>query len=152
MSDVTTSQANDLETRMARLDNAEALMLANFEPREFLVVHRFTPGLYAREIFMPAGSIITSKIHRTEHPYVISQGRVSVFIEGKGWEQLSAPHTGITKPGTRRLLLIHEDTVWITFHPTELETVEEIEAEIIEPHTNPLLELSEVPGLLEVMG
>jgi hypothetical protein len=98
------------------------------------VTHRFTPGLYIREIFMPAGAVVVSKIHRTEHPFTISQGRVLVMIDGEGWKELAAPYTGVTKPGTRRVLQILEDTVWTTYHPTTLTDVDEIESQIIEPH------------------
>jgi len=101
--------------------------------QECPVVHRFTPGLYIREIFMPAGSVVVSKIHRTEHPFTVSQGRVRVFIDGV-WEEIVAPYTGITKPGTRRVLTVIEDTVWTTYHPTNLRDVDEIEHAIIEPH------------------
>jgi len=107
--------------------------------KEFPVVHRFTPGLYVREIFMPAGSVIVSKIHKTEHPYVVSKGLLYVYIEGSGWEKIQAPHTGITKPGTRRLLVIQEDTIWSTFHPTELTDLIEIEESILVAYQNPLL-------------
>lgn len=104
------------------------------------VVHRFTPGLYIREIFMPAGSVLTSKIHKTEHPFVISKGSVSVYSDNDGAQHITAPYTGITKPGTRRFLVIHEDTIWTTFHVTDKTCIEDIEDEIIEPHCNPLVQ------------
>lgn len=116
-----------------RLDQLELEMLKS-PAAELPVRHKFTPGLYIREIYMPAGSLLTSKIHKTQHPYVISQGRVSVLTEDQGWVELSAPHMGITLPGTRRLLYIHEDTIWTTFHPTDLTDVNEIEEQIIEKH------------------
>lgn len=84
---------------------------------EMPLTHRFTPGLYVREIFMPAGTIVVSRIHKTQHPFVISKGDCEVWSPGTGWQRLRAPHTGITLPGTQRLLLIHEDTIWTTFHP-----------------------------------
>lgn len=84
---------------------------------ELPLKHRFTPGLYVREIFMPAGTIVVSRIHKTQHPFVISKGECEVWSPGVGWTPLKAPHTGITLPGTQRLLLIHEDTIWTTFHP-----------------------------------
>lgn len=102
------------------------------------VTHRFTPGLYIREIFMPAGTILTSKIHKTEHPFVISAGRLEVLTENDGWVPMQAPFTGITKPGTRRVLKIFEDTIWTTFHPTDETDVEKIEAAIIERHDDHL--------------
>jgi hypothetical protein len=121
------------------LDRIEAQMVAALPPVQCDLTHTFCPGMYVRQIFMPAGSLITSKIHRTEHPYVISMGRVSVWTAEDGVQHLSAPHTGITSPGTRRLLFIWTDTVWTTFHATELTSVDEIEAHILEPYINPLL-------------
>lgn len=108
--------------------------------KDFPATDRFTPGLYIREIFMPAGSVVVSKIHLTEHPFVVSKGRCFVYLDGGGWEEIRAPHTGITKPGSRRLLVMFEDTIWTTFHVTNLTNVSEIEDEIIADYQNPLLE------------
>ncbi len=100
------------------------------------VTHRFTPSLYAREIFMPKGSFIVSRTHKTTHPYVISKGRVSVWSQDKGVEHLQAPFTGITTPGTQRVLYIHEDCVWTTFHVTDEKDPEKIGELILEPMSN----------------
>lgn len=119
-----------------QLDEIEIAMLETFPAVELPLVHRFTPGLYIREIFMPTGTLCTSKIHRTEHPYVVTRGKVSVFIDRVGVEHIEGPHVGITKAGTRRLLYIHEDCTWLTFHPiSEAESGDlvAIEARIIEP-------------------
>ena len=120
------------------MDFLEQQMLAGGDHLvELPVIHRFTPSLYAREIFMPAGTLLTSRIHQTEHPYVVISGVAKVYIPGVGIERLEAGHVGITQPGTRRLLLIEEDCRWITFHPlVEGESSEAdlgaIEARIIE--------------------
>jgi hypothetical protein len=114
----------------------ESIVGSGLPLAEFPLVHRFTPGLYIREIFMPAGSVLTSKIHKTEHPYVISKGVVSVWTADRGTVTLKAPHTGITKPGTRRVLFVHEDTIWTTFHVGEEDSVEAIEDRIIEKRDN----------------
>ena len=79
--------------------------------------HRFMHGLYMREILMPAGSIITSRVHRYESPFFIAAGKVIVVSENEGNVIYCAPHAGITQPGTRRILLMLEDTTWITVHP-----------------------------------
>lgn len=136
-----------------RIDQLELTMRENLAPVECPLIHRFTKGMYIREIFMPAGALITSKIHKTEHPFTISQGKVLVTIDGGEWVELSAPHTGITKPGTRRVLFIVEDCVWTTYHvraditgreSTYTEDVqnmiiESIEHKIIKKHENKLL-------------
>lgn len=117
------------EEVQAQVDTLEQKIMG-MPPADCPVVHRFTPGLYIREILMRRNTLITSKIHLTEHPYVISKGVVDVFIEGVGWKRYAAPFMGITKPYTRRILVIEEDTLWTTFHPnptneTDLAKLEE---------------------------
>ena len=132
------------------LDELEVAMLENGSPIYCPTTHKFTDGMYIREIFMPAGSLITSKIHKTEHPYVVSYGKTAVSIDGKDWHEITAPYTGITYPGTRRVLYILEDCIWTTFHRIEgmkseyndlndeekEKIVNEIENDILEPHLN----------------
>jgi hypothetical protein len=92
--------------------------------------HTFVNGIYVREITMPKGMLLTSKIHKTEHPFFVLSGECSVLTEDK-IVRIRAPYWGITKPGTKRILYMHEDTVWITVHATKLTTPEEVEEEII---------------------
>lgn len=84
------------------------------------LVHIFTKGLYTRQIFMPKGTVIVSKIHNTQHPYIISMGTVVVYNEANSVVgRYSAPHVGVTMPNTRRLLRIIHDCVWTTLHPLD---------------------------------
>lgn len=77
----------------------------------------FTDHLYCRRFFMPAGTLLTSEIHLTEHQFVIPKGVVAVWTpETKAWTRHDAPDAGITKPGTRRVLFAFEDTCWFTYH------------------------------------
>lgn len=133
-----------------KIDLLERKLVEKFPVINCPLTHRFTPGLYIREIFMPAGAIVTSKIHRTEHPFFIMKGRVSVFSDTDGEQILEAPYTGITHPNTRRVIIVHEDCIWITTHCiTEGETLSDIEKRIIEPHENTLLtELMESESFL----
>src|SRR3989442_15642842 len=95
-----------------RIDQLEQALLSYPEQLiDLPLVHRFTPGLYTREIFNPAGTLLTTKIHKTEHPFVIAQGRVSVFVPGEKVVHLRAPYVGVTKAGTRRIIYVHEDTI-----------------------------------------
>lgn len=105
------------------------------------VTHRFTStegkpgtGMYSREIFMPAGTWCTSGIHRTEHQFVVLDGLVSVWIDGVGLRKIKGPFVGMTKAGTRRMLYIHADCRWITFHPTDLTDIDEIEKMLLVDH------------------
>jgi len=126
---------SDRRSTSEKFDCFEA-HLSQYDQVKMPLRHFFTPGLYTRQIFMPAGTLLTSKIHLTEHPFVISMGRVSVWsgIDGEPKEELCAPYIGITKPNTRRILFIHEDTIWTTFHVATETSVEEIEKRIILKH------------------
>jgi hypothetical protein len=109
-------------------------------PRECPVTHRFTPGLYIREIFMPKNTILTSLLHLTTHPFFIMQGEFSVWHRGIEVQRIKAPYTGITEAGTRRLLYIHEDTIWTTCHVTDLTDPDEIIESITSRDFNPLVD------------
>lgn len=92
--------------------------------------HYFVLGLYAREVDIKAGTLMVSKIHKTEHLFILSKGSLSVLTEN-GVVKLTAPHTMITKPGTRRVAYAHDDSVVTTFHVTNKTDLAEIEADII---------------------
>jgi hypothetical protein len=130
------------------IDKLESVMLEQGEVVDCPLVHRFTDGMYIRQIFMPKGTVITSKIHKTQHPFTVSLGAVAVSIDGGEWDRIVAPYTGITNPGTRRVLYIMEDCIWTTYHPlsdmkseyNDLDNIDEIlsdiEERILEPHIN----------------
>jgi len=105
--------------------------LRQVEQVELPVVHRFTPGLYIRELSVPAGTAIVTQIHKQEHPFVISKGTIRVWTEEGGIVDLSAPYTGITQPGTQRVALALTDVVWTTFHPTQTTDLKELERELV---------------------
>ena len=94
------------------------------------ITHYFAPGVYAREMWIPADCLITGKIHLTEHLNMLSQGRVSVSNQGES-VTMEAPYTFVSPVGTKRAIYAHEDSTWTTIHATDLKDPEEIEAEII---------------------
>lgn len=100
------------------IDKIEEYMITR--PREYgELAERGTPGMYSRELFMPEGMLLTSRIHKTCHQFIISEGAVTVYNTVTDMDELlQAPYHGITYPGTRRCLYIHEGTRWTTFHPT----------------------------------
>ena len=112
--------------------------------------HTFADGLYIREIFMPKGQIISTGIHKKEHTYFILKGKVSVLTEN-GIEQFKAPYNGITQPGTKRLIYIHQDTIWTTVHATDKNNVEDVMKEIIaEDFDDPLISIEAMHDKLKL--
>lgn len=96
----------------------------------FPLVHHFADDVYGREILLPADSVVVGKIHRYGHLNVITKGHASVLTEF-GVEELRAPCIFVSKPGTKRVVYAHEDTVWITFHGTKHTDPSKVEEDII---------------------
>ena len=101
------------------LENALETMAKIF-PEGVPTFHKFTKGMYIREVHVPAGVIFTSMTHKTQHPFVISKGVCDICNEVGEVKRYVAPHTGITEPGTRRVFLVQEDLVLTTFHATDI--------------------------------
>lgn len=76
----------------------------------------FAAGLYAREMSLPAGTVITGAVHKTEHITVLSKGRVQL-VRPEGMQEYAAPCTFVSPPGMKNAVYVLEDTVWTTFHP-----------------------------------
>ena len=94
------------------------------------VKHSFADGCYIREIFNPAGELLVTAIHKKEHAFFLMQGEMSILTED-GIKHLKAPHHGITKPGTKRIIYTHSDCIFITVHATEETDVAKIEEQVI---------------------
>ena len=92
--------------------------LLDFPQLEMPLTHRFAPGVYLREIFMPAGSIVIGHRHKTEHFNLVLTGRLNVMINGVV-EHLTAPCVFKSGVDVRKVLFIIEDTRWVTVHPTD---------------------------------
>lgn len=121
-------------TREAILDIQERLSaaVANGELQEPVMPlrHIFTDGAYARELTMPAGSVVVGKIHKHSHLNFITKGKVAVATEF-GQEVYTAPYTFVSQPGTKRVVYILEETVWTTVHVTPETDLEKIEDYVI---------------------
>lgn len=116
-----------------KLDALEAEM-KKYKQVEMPPRHYFAKGLYAREITIPAGTLLTGKIHTTQHINIISKGDISVLTE-HGPKRVQAPCTLISPPGTKRAGYAHTDTVWTTIHanPTDETDPDVLESILITP-------------------
>jgi hypothetical protein len=125
---------SDLVPSLSQREKVAVLVreFGRFPQVECPLKHYFAPGIYLREIFMPAGTIVIGKIHKTEHLNLIESGSVSIVHDDGASEILCAPHTFVSKPGVQKVLYIREDTVWRTIHPTEERDLERLESLLIE--------------------
>lgn len=106
--------------------------MKHLAPVECPLKHYFAPGVYIREIFMPAGAYIIGKIHKTEHFNIVQTGRLSLINEDGTRTEIVAPYTFVSKAGVQKALIIHEDTTWSCIHLTEERSLEALEAQLIE--------------------
>lgn len=119
--------------------------LAKVPQTDCPVKHHFAPGVYLREIFMPAGTVVIGKIHKTEHFNIIERGRCAIRHDDGRVEVLEAPLTFVSRAGVQKVLYIIEDTVWKTIHVTPETDLKQLELGLIEPP--PELELQSVEVL-----
>lgn len=122
------------------------------------VEHFFTPlnedygcAQYARQCFMPAGSISVGKLHKLPHLTFLMKGRVLVVSENGGTQDLVAPVTFVSPAGSKRAFHALEDTILTTVHltrETTEETLDAVEDEVISPsYTAMGLEDPDLTGL-----
>lgn len=94
------------------------------------LTHRFAPGVYLREIFMPAGTFVIGHEHKTEHFNIVLTGRARVLVDGVVRE-VGAGEVFVSKPGVRKVLYILENMRWQTVHPTDETDISKLEELLI---------------------
>ena len=98
---------------------------------ELPTFHFFADGMYARVVKRPAGTLIVGKVHKKEHFYIVSKGKVRVASD-TGSTVYEAGDVIISKPGTKRAVLALEDSICMTVHRCEETDLEKIEEELVE--------------------
>ena len=92
------------------------LMNPTTEQTELSLKHSFAPGVYAREMEIPAGTLLIGKIHKHKHHNFLMKGSIIVLTEANGVELLQAPLMIVSEEGTQRIGYAVTDTVWTTIH------------------------------------
>ena len=106
----------DLEAKMLDMDGGEKTA----ELRDG-TKHHFCEGVYAREFFLPKGHTCTGRVHKTACFNVLLSGKITLAMGALEEPQvISAPQFFVSEAGEKKALYAHEDTVFITFHATEL--------------------------------
>ena len=112
--------------RSRDLARAEVAMLS-VPQSECSVIHHFGPGLYVREVHMPAGILAIGHCQKFEHLNVFLKGRVMLLKDDGTTEELVAPMMFVGKPG-RKAGYVLEDVVWQNIYATTETDIEKLEA------------------------
>lgn len=108
----------------------EDLMKQSNSQIELPLKHHFSEGLYARELFIPAGTIVVGKIHKYENLNIMVAGEMDVLI-GDKIQRVCAPFIVVSPPGTKRIAKAITDVIWLTVHATEESDLNKIENHFI---------------------
>lgn len=101
----------------AAILNLEAACAALPEDEKIPIepIHYFAPGLYVREIHLPAGSINTGKYHIHDDILIIAKGTCT-FITEHSEKTYEGPCVAIVKAETKPAVWAHTDVVMISAH------------------------------------
>ena len=123
-----------------QIDRLQAEMV-KMPQAELVTEHFFSPGMYCRRVYRPAGTLIVGKVHKEPHFFMCAKGEIIAWTE-VGMRKLQAGDVIESKPGTKRVTLAVTDAIGITIHRTDKTDLDEIEAELIEPDDAALFDSS----------
>lgn len=120
---------------------------------EITTFHYFCDGMVARECRIPAGLLLTGRIHKHDHIMTLSAGDADISDQfGNG--RFQAPYTFVSMAGAKRILLTYTDVVITSYHRTDITDLTEFEnyigCDTYEDYEQFLLE-SDQTNKLEVM-
>lgn len=108
---------------------AEA-MLKEMPQAELKLIHHFSPGIYARELHIPADCTLVGEIHKYPQLNILSKGKLQVLLDD-GIKEIEAPFHVVSPAGTKRIAYAHTDCVWTTILHTDETNIKEIEKHFI---------------------
>jgi hypothetical protein len=95
-------------------------------------VNHHAPDVCVREGFIPAGTIVTGRMHRHAHLCILASGTIEVSTDN-GMQRLTGPLVIHSEAGTKRIAHAITDVVWYAIHATN----ETDEAKLIDELTYP---------------
>lgn len=102
------------------------------------VTHHWADGVYCREMFIPAGTVLTGKMHKTSTINILLSGEITVTTPD-GVKRIKAPYIFTSDAYTKKAGYAHTDTIWVNVHPTKLKDLQAIESKFIQPEPPVLL-------------
>jgi quercetin dioxygenase-like cupin family protein len=119
---VSRDRVMDLQNVMMEMPQAPAMTTSHF----------FTGKMYCRRIEIPKGTLVVSKVHKTDHFFIGCVGELEVAGEGETY--IIRPGDIVPSPvGTKRVVLALTDVVVLTVHKTDKTAADgDLENELIE--------------------
>jgi hypothetical protein len=131
MSDLT--DVTDIRQRVERLQG----VIEQAPQVECRLKHYFAPGVYVREMTVPAGVVATGAVHKTEHMTIVVGH--CLLTTDDGARELRGHQTLVSKPGIKRAIVAIEETIVTTIHPTTTTDLDALVEELTESTAAELL-------------
>lgn len=105
------------------------------------LVQHFCAGVYMRELHIPAGTLLTGKIHKYPCLNIVPVGDIEVVTE-EGIKRIQGPVVFRSPAGVKRAARVFSDTIWITVHanPDNVERDSDAMADLLTVPRHELLE------------
>ncbi len=104
-------QSKDVQRKIMALEDE----WKKYPQLDIPVTHRYTDGIYAREITIPKDTFLTGRIYKYDHFDVMISGDITASGD-EGIKRLTGYNVFSGKKGKKRAGYAHEETKWITFH------------------------------------
>lgn len=104
-----------------------------FHPLEQLgceVTHHFSSGVYAKEIYVPAGRMLIQHRHTHDHMSILASGQVIVQL-GDRKREYTAPAVINIPAGLSHSISSIQDSVWYCIHHTDETDPDKVDAQLI---------------------
>jgi len=95
------------------------------------VTHRFGPGIYIREVFLPAGSLVIGHRHKVAHSNVMLKGKMAAVVSEEKIVEMQAPLFYTSGPG-RKFVYVIEDVVFQNIWATGETNIDKLEDMFLE--------------------
>lgn len=93
----------------------------------------FAPGVAIKSLRMPAGTIATGKMHRTEHLSILAEGTLQITGADGAFVELRAPCVVHSHAGAKRVAYAVTDCTFMTIHATTATDAATLDASLYMP-------------------
>jgi len=99
---------------------------------ELPIKHEFADQIYLRQMLMHEGQIVVGAIHNHEHVWFLMKGKITINDNGEVIDHI-APCYMVSKPGSKRIIYAHEDSIFVNVHknPSNTKDLSQLEEEIV---------------------
>ena len=104
--------------------------LLTMEQVDCPVTHYHIEGVYLRSMFIPAGTLLTGKIHNKENFSILASGTLRI-TNGEMSKVITAPFVMTDQPGIKRMGYAETDCTFINVMRTDLTDIAELEKELV---------------------